>query len=173
MHVMTVLMRDNHAEIEPLLKLSAARGVGHCITLLSKNGYRRGHGEDEWPQVQVSQELLRLWEAYPHFRVFRSYLERVGSFLSGGEMPACHAGSQSFNVDHLGNVSPCIEKIDLMMGNVRAQGLGDILESGKTKLPGLSGCQDCWTLCRGFAQTMGQGGEASGWRDLMTRMRSR
>ena len=27
-------------------------------------------------------------------------------------MPACRAGVQSFNVDHVGNVSPCIEKID-------------------------------------------------------------
>lgn len=172
-HVMTVLTRDNHAELEELLKQSAGHGVGHCLTLLSKNGYRRGHSVDEWPEAEIAKTLVSLWERYPHFRVFKSYLERVGAFLSGGAMPECHAGEQGFNVDHLGNVSPCIEKIDLVMGNVRKQGLGEILEAGKAQREKIAGCQDCWTLCRGFGQAMGGGGELGGWRDLMTRMRSR
>lgn len=170
-HVMTVLMKDNRAEFELLLRQSAAAGVGHCLTLLSREGYRRGKGGDEWPEARTCEELLRLWRRYPHFRVFRGYLERMGSFLSGGEMPGCRAGEQSFNIDHLGNVSPCIEKIDRVMGNVREAPLDAIL-AARRHLDGLSGCQDCWTLCRGFGQIMGQGGSLAGWRDMALRMRS-
>jgi hypothetical protein len=36
----------------------------------------------------------------------------------------------------------------------------------------VKGCQDCWTLCRGFNQAMGGRGKAAGWRDLMARMRA-
>lgn len=173
-HVMTVAMKDNRDELDALMGLSAARGVGHCVTLLSKNGYRRGRGApDEWPEADISGELLALWERHPHFRVFRSYLERIGPFLSGGAMPACRAGEQSFNIDHLGNVAPCIEKIDRVMGNVRRDSIAEILAAGDKQRAELAGCQDCWTLCRGFGQAMSAGGELSGWRDLATRMRSR
>lgn len=170
-HVMTVLMKDNQEEIEPLLRQSAAVGVGHCLTLLSREGYRRGKGTDEWPSAAVAGELLGLWRRYPHFMAFRGYLERIAPFLSGAEMPRCRAGEQSFNLDHLGNVSPCIEKIDLVMGNVRQAPLAGILAARK-HLDGLSGCQDCWTFCRGFGQIMGQGGTLAGWRDMVLRMRS-
>jgi MoaA/NifB/PqqE/SkfB family radical SAM enzyme len=40
-HVITVLMEDNWEDLEPLLKQSAAHGVGHQITLLSIAGFRR------------------------------------------------------------------------------------------------------------------------------------
>ena len=78
---------------------------------------------------------------------------------------------QSFNIDHVGNVSPCIEKIDTVVGNVRRESLSEIharlvaLDAGK-------GCQACWTACRGFNQAMGSGGSLRGWWDLATRMRS-
>jgi MoaA/NifB/PqqE/SkfB family radical SAM enzyme len=119
----------------------------------------------------VSGKLLDLWRRYPHFRVMRDYLRRMDPFLSGGPMPACRAGVQSFNVDHVGNVSPCIEKIDVIAGNVRREPLRAIhrrlaaLDAGK-------GCQQCWTVCRGFNQALGAGGNLGAWIDLGVRMRS-
>lgn len=171
-HVMTVLMKSNVDDLERLLRQSAERGVGHSITLLAMNGFRRGKEGGEWPAPEISKHLLQLWKRYPHFRVFRDYLEHMDPFLSGGSMPTCRAGLQSFNIDHVGNVSPCIEKIDTVVGNVRDESLTEIharliqMDAGK-------GCQACWTACRGFNQSLGGGGNLRSWWELATRMRSR
>src|SRR5262249_13942661 len=122
-HGMTVYMRDNAADLERLLQARGGHRGGHCITLLGRERVRRGKEAGEWPEPGVAAELPRLWRRYPHFRIFREYVERMGPFLGGGEMPECRAGVQSFNVDHVGNVSPCIEKIDAAVGNVRQEPL--------------------------------------------------
>ena len=169
-HVMSVLMKDNQDDVEGLLALSASLGVGHCFTLLSGKGLRRGH-IDAMPTRALSAELADAWHRHPHMRMFRDYLGRMDQFLAGGDMPRCHAGAQSFNIDHVGNVAPCIEKIDRPAGNVRREPLRDIA-ARLHDVPEVRGCQDCWTLCRGFSQVMGQGGGVKGWSDLAFRMRS-
>ena len=62
--------------------------------------------------------------AHPHFRIFGDYLraDRVRS-SRGERCRTCRAGVQSFNIDHVGNVSPCIEKIDAPFGNVATEPL--------------------------------------------------
>lgn len=170
-HVMTVLMRDNEGDLERLLELSKSLGVGHCFTLLSGKGFRRGH-VDSGPARPLSQALMDAWRRHPHLRMFRDYLENLDPFVRGSAMPRCQAGVQSFNIDHVGNVAPCIEKIDRPAGNVRRERLRDIVRRVR-ETPEVRSCQDCWTLCRGFAQVMGGGGGLRGWRDLATRMRSR
>ncbi|MES2299580.1 MAG: radical SAM/SPASM domain-containing protein [Pseudomonadota bacterium] len=171
-HVMTILMKENQDDIETLLRMSAERGVGHCVTLLSTDGFRRGKSvDDQVPQGSLGTMMLDLWERYPHLRAFRDYLSRMDAFLERGPMPTCHAGEQSFNIDHLGNVSPCIERIDSTVGNVREKPLTELV----AKMNGLdtvAHCQDCWTLCRGFSQSLGQGATARSLIDLGTRMRS-
>jgi AdoMet-dependent heme synthase len=169
-HVMSVLMRDNQDDIEPLLALSASLGVGHCFTLLSAKGFRRGH-VDGLPTRSLSAELSHAWQRHPHMRVFRDYIDGIDPFLDGGALPQCHAGEQSFNIDHCGNVAPCIEKIDRPVGNLRSEPLRAILARLRD-LPEVRTCQDCWTLCRGFGQSMGGGGTLRSWRDLAGRMRS-
>ena len=165
-HVMTVLMRENADSLDELLSLSAAAGVGHEITLLSREGFRRGDGGDQWPEGAISSRLLSLKHRHPHFRTLGDYLARFDDFLARApSMPRCRAGIQGFNVDHLGNVAPCIEKIDRPVGNVRLEPLAALLAKMRD-LPDVAACQDCWTLCRGFVQTMGKGGTLSGWRDL-------
>lgn len=171
-HVMTVLMSDNVDQLEPLLELSAARGVGHVITLLSKHGYRRGKGVDEWPSGSLSERLLGLWKKFPHWRFWREYVEKLDAFLSGGRMPTCRAGIQAFNIDHVGNVSPCVEKIDRIAGNLRREALAAIHARLAADRGEISKCQQCWTVCRGFSQLMGEGGTVRGWWDMATRMRS-
>ena len=170
-HVMSVLMEDNRRDLPRLLEQSAAAGVGHMLTLLSKNGYRRKDGVDDWPATGVAEELAALWRRHPHFRVFGEYLRRIDDFLGGGAMPTCHAGDQSFNIDHLGNVSACIETIDRPAGNVRNHDIATLLRRMRGSAE-VARCQDCWTLCRGFSQVMGEGGSLSGWRDLATRLRA-
>ncbi len=171
-HVMTVLMDDNWRDLEALLKLSAARGVGHQVTLLSTRGYRRGKGEDRLPDSGLSAALLELWERYPHLGFFRDYFAKMDAFLSGGGMPKCEAGVQSFNIDHVGNVSSCIERIDHSFGNVKQESLATIHTRMAASRDQISQCQDCWTACRGVSQALGGRGGARAWWDLATRMRS-
>ena len=171
-HVMTVLMADNRGDIERQLERSRDAGVGHMLTLLSKNGYRRADGVDDWPAPGIGAELKALQARFPHFRVFSKYLDGIDPFLEKrDDLPACSAGDRSFNIDHVGNVSPCIEKIDRSVGNVRSEPLPSIL--GKLhQMPEVAGCQQCWTLCRGFNQAFAGGGTLASWRELGGRVRA-
>ena len=172
-HVMTVIMESNWRDLDPLFAQSAARGVGHVTTLLSTGGFRRGtRGPDGLPPPEAADHLGTLWRRWPHLRFFREYFTHMRSWLSEGAMPACRAGQQSFNIDHLGNVSPCIEKINQPVGNVRKEPLAAIHAKLTALAPQVAGCNDCWTACRGFAQVMGNGGSPRAWRDLTARMRS-
>ena len=169
-HVMTVLMDDNWRDMEALLEASAKRKVAHSMTLYSPSGFRRADG-GELPSARVSEHLLALWKRFPHLKIFREYLGQIDSFLDGGAMPTCRAGVQSFNIDHVGNVAPCIEKIDAAVGNVRKESL-ETLHSRIRNLSEVRGCQDCWTTCRGFNQLLGGGPSFRSIRDLSLRMRS-
>lgn len=169
-HVMTVLMDDNRADLAPLLARSAREGVGHCATLLSTRGFRRAPGA-AMPAAHDAGQIAALWAQHPHFRMFGDYIEGIALFLAGDAMPACRAGVQSFNIDHVGNVSACIEKIDASFGNIRDEPL-DVIHRRMTAADPARGCQDCWTACRGFNQALGEGGSFRAWRDLATRMRS-
>ena len=169
-HVMTVLMRDNAEEIDALLTLSAAAGVGHCATLLSTGGFRRAPGA-ELPSRAQADAIARAWSAHPHFRMFGEYMHRIPEFIDGSHMPECHAGEQGFNIDHVGNVAHCIEKIDRHAGNIRREPLAAIHARIAAARPA-RGCQDCWTACRGFNQALADRGTLGAWRDLAGRMRS-
>lgn len=173
-HVMSVVMESNWRALEPLLEASAAAGVGHCLTLLSTGGHRRGQdGPDRLPPPEAARHLLRLWRRYPHLRFFSDYLRGMETFLRGGRIGTCRAGVQSFNIDHLGHVAPCIEKIDRPRGNVRQEPLAAIHARMSADRAEVSACNQCWTACRGFVQAIGGGGTLPAWVDLGTRMRSR
>ncbi|MFN7974311.1 MAG: radical SAM protein [Acidobacteriota bacterium] len=172
-NVMTVLMEDNWRDLDALLGMTAERGVGHWITLLSLTGYRRGKaGPDAIPGAEMASPLLALFHRHPHLRVFEDYVTLMGDFLGGRAMPTCRAGLQSFNVDHVGNVSPCIEKIDWVAGNVRAESLRAIHARMAADRKAVEACQDCWTVCRGSSQLLGGGGSLRAFRDLAARMRA-
>lgn len=172
-HVMTVLMEDNHRDLEALLRQSEAHGVGHQLTLLSISGYRRGkEGPDKMPPKGVSEHVLALWEKYPHLRYFRDYFARFDAFLAEGPMPTCRAGITGFNIDHVGNVSPCIERIDEPVGNVRDASLVELYSRFQSRQEEISQCQRCWTACRGINQALGNGGSLRSFLDLGVRMRT-
>jgi len=172
-HVMTILMEENRHGIEKLVRRSAAAGVGHCLTLLSRKGFPRANraGGPRPVSPPVSDWLTGLWKRYRHLRFHRTYLTLMDSWLTGGAMPACRAGRQEFNIDHVGNVSPCLDKIDLLVGNVRSEPLA-ALYPRVAQLAEVRSCQDCWTLCRACCQFMGAGAGVREWKDTLFRMRS-
>jgi len=176
-HVISVLMRDNEDDIEGLLKLSASLGVGHQLTLLSNNGYRRTESV-ALPERLSADYLLTLRKRYTHLRTFSDYLRHIETFLhhqtenrvdnSVVDLPSCSAGLQSFNIDHIGNVSACIEKIDKSVGNIKSDSIFECVQR-LSNLDQVRGCQDCWTLCRGMTQSFRQSGNWRSWKDLLLR----
>lgn len=170
-HVMTVLTRDNAAGIEALLQRTRDLDVGYVLTLLSTHGFRRGRGGDALPEPGIGEKLAELWDRYPHWRFFREYLERMDDFLGGAALPVCGAGRRAFNVDHLGNVAPCIEKIDTPVGNLRETPLGELRARLAARRDEVESCQACWTACRGFVQIGSRPGVRGVWQ-MATRMRS-
>lgn len=172
-HVMSVLMRENQEEIEALFARSAAHEVGHQFTLLSQSGFRRSQrtADDQLPDVGMGEKLLSLWQRFPHVRYLRDYAAQIDPFLSGAQLPQCSAGRQSFNIDHIGDVALCIEKINRPLGNVKRESMATIYARLASDTQSAS-CQDCFTACRGFAQALSSGGTPRAWRDLATRMRS-
>lgn len=171
-NVMTVVMEDNWRDVEALLQQSAHRGVGHQLTLLSTGGTRRGQRGDAMPPPAAARHLAGLWDRYEHLRFFRDYFERMQPFLQGGSMPTCRAGEQSFNIDHVGNVSSCIERIGEPVGNLRDSTLRELWHRLLGERDAVAACQQCWTACRGLQQAMGGGGALRSWVDMTRRTRS-
>ncbi|MFZ5892511.1 MAG: radical SAM protein [Myxococcota bacterium] len=172
-HVMTVLMQSNQSELEALLEQSRAHDVGHQFTLLATNGYRRGHNEvDQLPSAESLDQLSQLLERFSHVRFFSEYFSTAAAFVRQQALPTCRAGLQSFNIDHVGNVSPCIERIDEVVGNVKRSSLSELHTLLTGMHPQIADCQRCYTACRGFNQAMGNGGSVRNWIELGTRMRS-
>ena len=170
-NVMSVVMQDNADDLEALCQLSQRLGVGHQFTLLSVTGYRRKGSRDLLPPPGVGKTLARLHDRYPHVRFFRSYFEGIPAFLQGEKLPSCHAGVQSFNIDHIGNVSPCIERIDRVLGNVRTETLSAIHARLVAAEHESVACRACWTACRGVTEALGGGASARALLTLSTRMR--
>lgn len=172
-NVMSVLMGSNWRDMEALFLQSRAHDVGHQVTLLSTGGTRRASGEDDvLPPIGVAAHMTALFDKYEHVRFFREYYERLDAFVSGGPMPTCHAGVQAFNIDHVGNVASCIERIGSPVGNIREASLVALHRRLQGDQGEVSTCQLCWTACRGIADALGQGGTLHNLRDLSTRSRT-
>lgn len=173
-HVMTILMHDNVDDIERLLEQTAARSVGQQITLISVDGDRRGIKEDgkRLPEPGTGEKIYALWAKYPHLRFLGDYFSRMDTFLAGeaGALPTCRAGIAGFNVDHLGNLSPCIERIGSSVGNVRKEALSVLIDRLRADRAEIDTCQRCFTACRGIQQALSSP-SLSTWRDLAARTR--
>ena len=165
--VMTVLMHDNVDQFEDLLRLSAQHGVMHQCTLLSTGGDGRAQAGQALPHAGLGARLLELKARYPHFISYSGYLEGVDRFLAGGVRTPCWAGERFLNIDHLGEVSPCIEKLHLRAGNIRREPWSVIAD----RLRGfeeLRTCTDCFTSSRGFVEEMSGPPRLRSWREFLS-----
>jgi MoaA/NifB/PqqE/SkfB family radical SAM enzyme len=163
--VMSVLMEDNLDQFEQLLQISKAHGVGHQTTLLSTGGTMRHDSRAQVPLRGAGARLLALKQRYPHFVSFSSYLAGIDDFLDGKPPARCFAGQRFLNIDHLGDVTPCIEKLDWVAGNLVREPwsviAGRLAADQRTRT-----CTDCWTSCRGFVEAMTGMPKLRSWREL-------
>jgi MoaA/NifB/PqqE/SkfB family radical SAM enzyme len=128
--LMTVLMHDNADEMEALLQISDEK---------------RGTGA----------RLLSLKARYPHFIAFSGYLEGIDPFLEGrAQRSTCWAGERFLNIDHMGEVSPCIEKLHLRAGNLRRDPWSVVAARLRSFDEQTKPCADCLTSCKGFVDEM-------------------
>jgi hypothetical protein len=68
-------------------------------------------------------------------------------------VPSCHAGRTFFNIDDRGRLSRCIDRNESPVGSLLDEPLEPLLRRLATECE-LDPCTDCWTSCRGFADTM-------------------
>jgi len=168
-HMISVLMDDNLEEIEPLLKLSRELGVTYMLTLYS---YSRGQKPRRTPDGAVSRRLLELKARYPGFVTLTSYLEKLDQAIAEGGIGDCRAGRLLLNIDPAGNVARCTETLDSPAGNILTEDIGELrrklLEVQRTQP-----CRECWTSCRGFAESMLQPPRLRQWREFYHSVRPR
>ena len=104
-HVMTVLMRDNADELERAahdVGPRARRALRDIAVDARLSPRRRCRHADSGPGRALRGALVR---ARRISGCSGTTCGRIATFLDGGQMPACHAGLQGFNIDHVGNVA--------------------------------------------------------------------
>ncbi len=151
-HMISVLMDDNLDDVEPLIKLAKEIGVTYMVNLYSWN---RGSKTRRLPDRSVTEYLLGLKRKYPEFVNLTTYIERLDEAIAEGGVGNCKTGRLLMNVDHRGNVARCTERLDEPLGNILTE---DIREIRKRlwKVADEQQCAQCWTSCRGFAESMVQ-----------------
>ena len=149
-HMISVLMDDNLEDVEPLIQLSRKIGVTYMINLYSWN---RGTKAPRLPDRLVTEYLLGLKKKYPDFVTLTTYVQRLDQAIAEGGVGNCRTGRVLMNIDHRGNVARCTERLDEPVGNI----LTEDIESIRKRLWHVADTQDCaqcWTSCRGFAESM-------------------
>jgi MoaA/NifB/PqqE/SkfB family radical SAM enzyme len=149
-HMISVLMDDNLEEVEPLIKLSRELGVTYMLSLYSSS---RGSKEPRRPDCKVTDYLLRLKARYPEFVTLTSYIQDLDTALADGGIGNCQTGRLLLNVDHRGFVARCTETLDQPVGNILTD---DVMELRRRlhEVQARQDCAQCWTSCRGFAESM-------------------
>jgi MoaA/NifB/PqqE/SkfB family radical SAM enzyme len=149
-HMITVLMDDNLADVEPLIRLSRELGVTYMVNLYSWN---RGSKRRRLPGEKVTNHLLDLKRKYPEFVNLTTYIEHLDQAVEEGGVGNCQTGRLLMNIDNHGNVSRCTETLTEPVGNILREDVLDIREK-LWELQRTRACNQCWTSCRGFAESM-------------------
>jgi radical SAM protein with 4Fe4S-binding SPASM domain len=148
--MISVLMDDNLDEVEPLIELSREIGVTYMVNLYSWN---RGTKARRLPDRSVSEYLLGLKHKYPEFVNLTTYLEHFDQAISEGGVGNCKTGRLLMNIDNRGNVARCTERLDDPVGNILTEDI-DVIQKRLWHVADNQQCAQCWTSCRGFAESM-------------------
>jgi MoaA/NifB/PqqE/SkfB family radical SAM enzyme len=159
-HMISVVMEDNLDDIEPLIQLAKEIGVTFLVTLYS-NG--RGEKPPRSSQEDVSRHLLDLHKRYKHFVAIRGYLAQFTQAQNEGVSP-CFAGKNLFNIDCQGNVTRCIDRLDLAAGNILRDDFSTIRQNLLKQFE-TTDCSACWTSCRGNFEILMYGRQR--WRNML------
>ncbi|OGF65020.1 MAG: hypothetical protein A2Y62_14450 [Candidatus Fischerbacteria bacterium RBG_13_37_8] len=149
-HMISVLMDDNVDDIEQLIDLSHEIGVTYMVNLYS---YQRGKKNERLPARTITPFLLQLKKQHANFVSLTAYINKLDDAIQNGGIGNCQAGKYYMNIDNYGNVARCTEMTDMPVGNILQESPASI----KKKLYEAqkdSTCSQCWTSCRGWAESM-------------------
>ena len=149
-HMISVVMDDNIDEIEKLIGIAKSIGVTYLITFYSK---RRGEKESRASRTDITRRLLELKKKYPEFVAISEFINRFADAQIDGGVAPCYAGKNLFNIDCVGNVTRCIDRLDAVAGNIFTDDIGTI-KKNLLSLRETDTCSACWTSCRGNIETM-------------------
>lgn len=149
-HMITVLMDDNLDEVEPLIKIAKDLGVTYMVNLYSWN---RGTKSRRLPDEKVTARLLELKRRYPEFVNLTTYIEHLDQAIAEGGIGDCQAGRLQMNIGNRGQVARCTETLGEPVGNILKDDIMTIREN-LFRAQRESSCAQCWTSCRGFAESM-------------------
>jgi MoaA/NifB/PqqE/SkfB family radical SAM enzyme len=149
-HMISVVLDDNLADVEELIRLCRKMGITYLVTLYSDC---RGRKHLKNMSADVSQHLLKLKRKYPEFVALRGYLGNFTKAIEERGIGPCYAGKNLCNIDSQGEVSLCIDRLDDSVGNI----LSDEVHQLEKKLLAKhrnNNCRSCWTSCRGSIETL-------------------
>ena len=149
-NLISVIMDDNLAEVEPLIRLCEQLGITYLVTLYS---HSRGAKASRAASLEVSRRLLELKARHRHFVALRGYLERFSVAVAQGGIAPCYAGRNLCNVGSRGEVSLCIDHMESPVGNLLTDDVFEI-ERRLRASHQANRCQDCWTSCRGSIEAI-------------------
>jgi MoaA/NifB/PqqE/SkfB family radical SAM enzyme len=149
-HLISVLLDDNLEDVEGLIRLSRELGVTYMVNLYSSN---RGSKAPRQPGSRITGYLLGLKRRYPEFVTLTTYIQHLDKAIAEGGIGSCQTGRLLLNIDNRGFVSRCTETLDEPVGNM----LSDDVMGIRRRLWRVQrdrDCAQCWTSCRGFAESM-------------------
>ncbi|MCX6905448.1 MAG: radical SAM protein [Verrucomicrobia bacterium] len=152
-NMISVIMDDNLAEVEPLIRLCREMGITYLVTLYSRS---RGSKPERAASEGMSRRLLSLKKQYRHFVALRGYLERFSEATARGGVGNCSAGRNLWNIDSQGNVTFCIDQLGEPAGNLLTDDVL-VIERRMRKRQRANTCRDCWTSCRGSIEALRDG----------------
>ena len=149
-HMISVILEDNLDDIEALVQICRDLGITYLVTLYSDI---RGERSRRHIPGEVSRRLLALKRKYPEFVALRGYLARFSQAVQEDGVGPCSAGKRLCNIDSQGQVSLCIDRKDVSVGNI----LSDDVATIKARLQEAhrtNTCHACWTSCRGNIEAL-------------------
>ena len=120
----------------------------------------------------VEPAISELKAKYPEFVTLTTYLEHLDQAIAEGGVGDCQTGRLLMNIGSRGEVARCTETLEEPVGNILSDDIREIrrrLHAVQRERP----CAQCWTSCRGFAESMGKPPRARQWREFYTSVRPR
>ncbi len=149
-NLMAVLMHDNLNQIEDLIKLAGQYGAYFMVQPYSR--LKTGDERFVCRDPGASEFLVELRRKYPNMLSNPHFLSQFGQALNGG-VPGCKAGRAFYNIDSIGNVSICVERRSVPVGNLYQDNIFDIYKKMRNEARANT-CKACWYNCRGEVENL-------------------
>jgi MoaA/NifB/PqqE/SkfB family radical SAM enzyme len=152
-NMISVIMEDNLAEVEPLIDICRQLGITYLVTLYS---HSRGTKPERLATAGVGEQLLAIKQRQPRFVALRGYLEQFTEAVAQNGIGPCYAGRNLCNIDSQGDVGLCIDRLEDPVGNILTDDVFEI-ERKLLERHRSNQCRDCWTSCRGSIEAVRHG----------------